>query len=43
MTPTEFAAKWRGVTTGERAAGERAAGEPRVAGLFALNLERDPA
>jgi hypothetical protein len=38
MTPTEFAAKWRGVTTGERAAGE-----PRVAGLFALNLERDPA
>ena len=38
MTPTEFAAKWRGVTTGERVAGE-----PLVAGLLALNLERHPA
>ena len=38
ITLTEFAAKWRGVTTGERVAGE-----PLVAGLLAINLERDPA
>jgi hypothetical protein len=38
MTPTEVAAKWRAVTTGERVAGE-----PHLAALLALNLERDPA